>query len=77
MNIRKFATVSILFAVVALVGGCHYDGHDRRDYGNNRVGSYREGYRDGRAHERRNENWRYGRYDRDDWRDRDYWRRRW
>jgi hypothetical protein len=78
MNIKKFATISILFAVVALLGGCHYDGH-HRDYGNNRYGNYREGYRDGRAYERRNERWR----DRhDDWRDhryadRDYWRRRW
>ena len=71
MNIKKFATISILFTLVALVGGCHYDGH-RRDYGNNRYGNYREGYRDGRAYERRNENWRDSRYA-----DRDYWRRRW
>ena len=77
MNIKKFATISILFAVVALLGGCHYDGHSRRDYGNNRYGSYREGYRDGRTYERRNENWRDRHYDRDRYADRDYWRRRW
>ena len=81
MQIRKFLTGSILVALVALLAGCHYDGH-RRDYGNNRYGSYREGYRDGRVYERRNENWRDSRYaDRDSWRDRysdrDYWRRRW
>jgi hypothetical protein len=73
MNIKKFLTVSILFALVALVGGCHYDG-DGRDYGNNRYGSYRDGFRDGRSYERRRENERESRWD---YRDRDYWRRRW
>jgi hypothetical protein len=76
MKMKKFVTISILFALVALVGGCHYD-DDRRDYGNNRYsgtryGSYRDGFRDGRAYERRQENWRDTRWD-----DRDYWRRRW
>jgi hypothetical protein len=76
MNIKKFATISIFFALVVLVGGCHYDGH-HRDYGNNRYSRYREGFRDGRTYERRNENWRDRHYDRDRYADRDYWRRRW
>jgi hypothetical protein len=72
MNIKKFVTLSILFALVALVGGCHYHGDRHRDYGNNRYDSYRDGFRNGRAYERRNETWRDSRYA-----DRDYWRRRW
>jgi hypothetical protein len=73
MKLKKVLTASILLAIVALVGGCHYDGH-RRDYGNNRYGSYRDGFRDGRSYERRRDNWRDSRWDD---RDRDYWRRRW
>ncbi len=72
MKLKKFVPLSILFALAALVGGCRYDG-DHRDYGDNRYGSYREGYRDGRSAERRRDAWREGRYN-----DRgDQWRRRW
>jgi hypothetical protein len=71
MKIKKFLTGTILLALVALVGGCHYDG-DHRDYGNNRYGSYRDGFRDGRTYERRRDDTRESRWD-----DRDYWRRRW
>jgi hypothetical protein len=71
MKMKKILTVSMLFALIALVGGCHYDG-DHRDYGNNRYGSYRDGFRDGRTYERRRDDARDSRWD-----DRDYWRRRW
>jgi hypothetical protein len=74
MRIKKVLTISMLFALVALVGGCHYDDDDYRDYGNNRYGSYRDnyrdGFRDGRAYERRRDNTRESRWD-----DRDNWRR--
>jgi hypothetical protein len=71
MKIRKLAIISMLFVLVASAAGCHYDDDDYRDYGRNRYGSYREGFREGRAYERRQENWR------DRYADRDYWRRRW
>jgi hypothetical protein len=78
MKFKKLATISLLFALLAIVGGCHYDGDRYRDYGSNRYGTYRDGYgtyrdgfRDGRAYERRQEDWRSSRWD-----DRDYWRRR-
>lgn len=73
MRAKYILMVSMFFVLAGLVGGCHYgshDGHRARGYGYSSSGSYREGYRDGRAAERR----------RDDWRDRyssDYWRRRW
>jgi hypothetical protein len=73
MNAKNLLMVSMLFVLVGLVGGCHYGSNDdHRGYGNgysNSSGAYREGYRDGRAYERR----------RGDWTDRslsDYWRRR-
>lgn len=66
-----FALSALLFA------GCHYGVYDDyRDYGSSHgysrdssYGSYREGYRDGRAAERRRLEGRVGRYyDRDSWR---------
>jgi hypothetical protein len=70
MKAKKFLTLSMLVVFLGLIGGCHYGSNDdHRD--RNRAGSYREGYRDGRAAERRNENWRDSWYN-----DRDYWRRR-
>lgn len=68
MNTRAFLAV---FAFSALLfTGCHYGVYDDyRGYGSgNSTGSYREGYRDGRAAERRRTD-RAGRYyDRDSWR---------
>ncbi|MDH3445455.1 MAG: hypothetical protein OEN50_16125 [Deltaproteobacteria bacterium] len=70
MKINKFFVISTLFVAVGLLGGCHYgvadDYHDYSDQG-----SYREGFRDGRAYERRRE----GRRDRRDDRDRRWGRR--
>lgn len=64
-----------IFALSALLfAGCHYGVYDDyRDYGRsyNSSGSYREGYRDGRAAERRRWDERDGRYSRWDW-----WRNR-
>ena len=73
MKAKKFLILSMLVVFLGLIGGCHYGSNDdHRNYGNrNRAGSYREGYRDGRAAERRNENWRDSRYN-----DGDYWWRR-
>ena len=74
MKATKFLMLSMLVIFLGAVGGCHYGSHDDdRDYGyRNRAGSYREGYRDGRAAERRNENGRDSRYyDRGDY----WWRR--
>jgi len=73
MKAKKFLTISMLVIFLGVIGGCHYGSHDDdRDYGyRNRAGSYGEGYRDGRAAERRNENRRDSRYY-----DRDYWWRR-
>lgn len=79
MKFKKFATFSIFLLALGLFAGCHDRSSDNyrygRGYGTYRDGngSYREGYRDGRATERRREAWR------DRWDDarRDDWRRRW
>ena len=68
----KFLNVAMLVGLMGLVGGCHYGNDEDHDYGNG-YGSYRDGYRDDRAYERRRDDWRSRRYD--DRRD-DY-RRRW
>lgn len=69
MNAKKVLMISTVVVLVGFLGGCHYDSwDDHRDY--SRSGAYREGYRDGRAAERRREDLREGRYS-----DRDYWRR--
>jgi len=60
MKIKHFLTGSLLVLLTGLLGGCHYGLVDRyRDYGGN--DSYREGFRDGRAYERRREERRYSR----------------
>ncbi|HEY2919813.1 MAG TPA: hypothetical protein VGK77_12575 [Candidatus Binatia bacterium] len=72
MNAKNFVMISMLVVLMGLVGGCHYgsdDGHRGYGYGS-RSGSYREGYRDGRAVERRRDAWADSRYY-----DRPYWRR--
>jgi hypothetical protein len=72
MKSNKLLMVSMLFVLMVL-GGCHYGSHDdHRDYGySSRSGSYRDGFRDGRAYERRTEDSRDSRYSSD------WWRRRW
>ena len=77
MKAQKFLLVATLFVVIGVLGGCHYGSYDdHRDYGYSgysRSGSgssYRDGFRDGRAYERRNEEVR-DRYSSD------WWRRRW
>lgn len=73
MNLKHLVMACMFFVLAGLVGGCHYgsyDGHRSYGYGySDSSGSYRDGFRDGRAYERR----------RDGWNDRDlndYWRRR-
>lgn len=73
MKTRAFLAVFLLSAL--FFAGCHYGAYDDyHNYGSSYFGyggssdSYREGYRDGRAAERRRME-RVGRYyDRDDWR---------
>ena len=67
MKTKQFLTLTMLVGLMVLVGGCHYGTID-----NDRRGSYRDGYREGRARERRRDDWRNSRYDH-----RDYYRRRW
>jgi hypothetical protein len=65
MNAKKFLSIAMLVVVSALVGGCHYGSSDGyRGYGSGYGGSgaYREGYRDGRAAERRRDGWANSRY---------------
>ena len=70
MKARKFLTIAMLVILMSLVGGCHELSADRyRGYGNS-YGSYREGFRDGRAYERRRDDWRDRRYSYDYYRDR-------
>ena len=73
MKFKNFLTIAVLLGVVGVFAGCHYRTNDRSHYGRGyeRSNTYREGYRDGRAAEKRNENWR------DRYADRDNWRRRW
>ena len=80
MKSQKFLIASTLFVLLGVLGGCHYGSHDgHRDYsysdygydsytGYSRSGSYRDGFRDGRAYERRNEDSRDSRYSSDWWR---------
>lgn len=75
MKSKKFLMVSMLLVSMGVIGGCHYGSHDddHRDYrysGYSRSGSYRDGFRDGRAYERRNEDVRDRRYSNDWWRPR-------
>jgi hypothetical protein len=68
MNVKKFLAVFLLVVLTGVTAGCHElssDDHD--DY------AYRDGYRDGRAHERRREDRRDSRYHER----RDRYRRRW
>jgi hypothetical protein len=72
MKTQTLLATFMLVVLAGFVGGCHHGSHhDRRDYGS-RSGSYQEGYRDGRAVERRRDDLREGRYY-----DRGDWRRRW
>jgi hypothetical protein len=63
MKAKKFLTVSMLAVLVGLVGGCHEQSVDTYRYANGYgSGSYRDGFRDGRAYERRRDDWRDSRY---------------
>jgi hypothetical protein len=73
---KKLIIGSILIALMALIGGCHWQHDSDRRYTYTRNDSYREGWRDGRDYERRREGWRDSRYydRRSSW---DYYRGRW
>ena len=61
MKVKNFLAISMLAAVMGLIGGCHYGvANDRHDYSDH--GSYRDGFRNGRAFERRRDDWRDERY---------------
>jgi hypothetical protein len=71
----KVLKIALLFVSLGVLGGCHYGSwDDYQDYGYSsysRSGSgYREGFRDGRAYERRNDDSRVSRYSSDWWRHR-------
>ena len=78
MKAEKFLLITVLIGLMGIVGGCHYGSYDDyRDYGygsgygyTSSSGSYREGFRDGRAYERRRDGSDYSRYADD------YYRRR-
>ena len=72
MTAKKFLTIATLVGSMGAIAGCHYGIDDDRRHRNG-YGPYRDGYRDGRAYERRRDDWRDNRYD-----DRRYdYRRRW
>jgi hypothetical protein len=63
----KFLAISMLVVLLGLVAGCHQSSVDgyrgySNNYGSRRYGSYRDGFRDGRAYERRRDDWRDSRY---------------
>ena len=73
MKSQRFLMVVMLFVLTGVIGGCHYGSYDDyHDYGysgySRSESGYREGFRDGRAYERRNEDWRDRRYSSDWWR---------
>jgi hypothetical protein len=62
MKAKKFLTLSMLVVLAGLFGGCHELSRDRYRYSSG-YGSYRDGFRDGRAYEKRREGgWPYSRY---------------
>jgi hypothetical protein len=63
MKAKKFLTVSMLVVLMGLIGGCHYESVDGYPGYGSSYGSYRDGFRDGRASERRRDGWGYSRYD--------------
>ena len=69
MKAKKFLTISMLAILMGLVKGCHEQSVDRYRNGYDN-GSYRDGFRDGRAYERRRDDWRDSRYRYDDYRNR-------
>jgi hypothetical protein len=72
MKAKNILAVSLLVVLTGLISGCHeLASDDYNDYGSS--GSYRDGFRDGRAHQRRRDDRRQSRYDDRD----DYYRRRW
>ena len=73
MKAKKFLAIALLVVLTGFIGGCHeLASDDHNDYGSV-SDSYREGFRDGRAYERRRDDRRdTGYYDRGD-----SYRRRW
>ena len=74
MKRKGFLALSLLL-LLGMVGGCHYGSYDDHrwygsgyGYGSSGTSTYREGFRDGRAYERRREGWNYSRYDDRYWR---------
>jgi len=72
MKAKKFLLITMLVILIGFVGGCHYGtSDDQRGYGyGTSSGSYRDGFREGRAYERRRDGWGSSRYNDD------YYRRR-
>jgi hypothetical protein len=69
MKVKKLLAVAMLVGLAGFIGGCHEFAHDDyRDYGYSGSGSYRDGFRDGRAYERQRANGYSGR---------DYYGSRW
>ena len=72
MKAKTLLAIALLVVLTGFIGGCHeLASDDHNDYGS-ASDSYREGFRDGRAYERRRDDRRdTGYYDRGDY------RRRW
>jgi hypothetical protein len=73
MKAKNLLAVFLLVVLIGLTGGCHkLASDDYNDYDSSSAGSYGDGFRDGRAYERRRDDQRDSRYN-----DRgDYYRRR-
>lgn len=67
MKAKNFLAVAMLVGLAGLIGGCHELARDDSWYGSgygyNGYGSYRDGFRDGRAYERQRESSRTDYYD--------------
>jgi hypothetical protein len=72
MKKNNFLTATMLVGLTGLIAGCHELARDDYWYGSG-YGSYSDGFRDGRAYERRRENWRDSGYYNNDY----YYGRRW
>ena len=74
MKAKKCLAAFLLVVLAGLTAGCHeLASDDHNDYGSLSDDSYREGFRDGRAYEKRRDDRRSSRY----YNRGDYYRRRW